>query len=93
MIAWSNFAGSGGLWRMSNVSSWDGGLLRDRMDAAIVHEYIEATLQPPAHLRPQAAVDWLHEEAIRRAPETAMPIIPGARRILTEDRQAEGFAP
>jgi hypothetical protein len=34
---------------MANISSWASATLRDRMDAAIVHEYIEATLQPPFH--------------------------------------------
>jgi hypothetical protein len=79
--------------RMSNVPSWGRATLRDRMDAAIVHEYIEATLQPAPNLRGQAAADWLHDEAVRRAPDTTMPITPGARRILTEYRQAQGLAP
>jgi hypothetical protein len=78
---------------MANISSWRKATLRDRMDAAIVHEYIEATLQPASLLRRKAAAKWLHKEAIRRATATAMPITPGARQILTEYRQAAGLAP
>jgi hypothetical protein len=78
---------------MSNVPSWARATLRDRMDAAIVHEYIEATLQPPSNLSGGAAADWLHNEAIRRAPNTPMPITLGARRILTVYRQVVGLAP
>lgn len=78
---------------MGNVPSWGRAALRDRMDAGIVHEYIEATLQPPSNLQGRAAVNWLHGEAIRRAPDTTMQITPGARRILTEYRQAVGLAP
>jgi hypothetical protein len=78
---------------MANVASWGRATLRDRMDAAIVHEYIEATLQPPSTLQGWAAMKWLHETAIRHAPDTTMPITPGARRILTEYRQAAGLAP
>jgi hypothetical protein len=78
---------------MASISSWSGASLRDRMDAAIVHEYIEATLQPPAHTQGRAAAGWLHEEAMRRAPATTMPITPGARQILTEYRQAAGLVP
>jgi len=63
------------------------------MDAAIVHEYIEATLKPLSHLTGQAAIDWLHGEAIRRAPHTKMPITAAARRILVQYRQASGLAP
>ena len=79
--------------QMSNVPSWGSAALRDRMDAGIVHEFMEATLQPPANLQGVAAVRWVHEEAVRRAPDTTMPISPGARRILTEYRQAEGLVP
>lgn len=79
--------------RMGNVPSWGTATLRDRMDASIVHEYIEATLRPPLSLTGQAAVDWLHKEAIRRAPSTSMPVTPTARRILTEYRQAMGLVP
>ena len=72
---------------------WSNGTLRDRVDAVIVHEYVEANLQPPPNLRGQAAVDWLHNEAIKRAPDTTMPITAGAKRILTEYRQAAGLGP
>jgi len=78
---------------MSNVRSWGMGRLRDRMDAGIVHEFVEATLQPPAHLTGLAAADWLHNEAARRAPDTITPITLGARKILIEYRQALGLAP
>ena len=79
--------------RMTRISSWSRSTLRDRVDTAIVHEYIEATLRPPSHLKGLAAVDWLHNEAVRRAPDTTMPITARARRILTEYRQAAGLAP
>jgi hypothetical protein len=79
--------------QMSRVPSWGRATLRDHMNAGIVHEYIEATLQPPPHLQGSAAAQWLHDEAIRRAPDTLMPITSGARRILTEYRQAAGLAP
>jgi hypothetical protein len=78
---------------MATVPAWAAATVRDRMDAAIVHEYLEATLRPPANLQGRAAVRWLHEEAIRRGPLAAMPITPGARRILTEYRQAAGLVP
>jgi hypothetical protein len=78
---------------MNNVPSWARATLRDRMDAAIVHEYIEATLQPPSNLQGRAAARWLHEEAIKRAPYTTMPITAGARQILTKYCQAAGLAP
>jgi len=78
--------------QMSNVPSWRGAALRDRIDAAIVHEYIEATLQPLAVLQGLAAAKWLHEEAVSRAPDTTIAITPGAQRILTEYRRAEGLA-
>jgi hypothetical protein len=79
--------------RMSKVLSWGRSTLRDRMDSAIVHEFIESTLQPPSNLHGRSAVRWLHQEAIRRAPDTKMPITVGARRILVIYRQAEGLAP
>ena len=79
--------------RMSSVPFWSRATLRDRMDAAIVHEYLEATLQPPSHLRGLTAADWLHNEALKRAPDTTMPVTSGARRILSEYRQVTGFAP
>ena len=77
---------------MSKAPSWCRGTLRDRMDAGIVHEYIEATSNPPPHLQGPTAANWLHNEAIRRAPDTAMPITPGAKRILTEYRRVAGLA-
>jgi hypothetical protein len=78
---------------MANVPSSGMAAVRDRMDAAIVHEFIEATLRLPSPMRARAAAKWLHEEAIRRAPNTTMPITPGARRIPNEYRQAAGLAP
>jgi len=78
---------------MADVASWTGAALRDRMDAAIVHEYVEATLQPPSYLHGGAAAAWLHEEAISRAPHTTLPITGTARQILREYRHAAGLAP
>ena len=78
---------------MDHVPSWGSASLRDRMDAAIVHEYMEASLNPPSNVHGPAAVEWLHKEAIRRGPDTTMPITSGARRILSEYRQAAGLAP
>jgi hypothetical protein len=79
--------------RLGNVPSWRSARLRDRIDAAIVHEYLEATLQPPSHFTGLAAADWLHREAVRLAPDNTMAISAGARRILVEYRRAEGLAP
>lgn len=81
--------------RMSKVPAWSEPttVLRDRVDAAIVHEYIEATLTPPQRLSGPALVDWLHKEAIRLAPDTRLPISERAREILRQFRSAEGLAP
>jgi hypothetical protein len=78
---------------MANVPSWASASVRDRMDAAIVHEYIEATLQPPSYLRGRSAAAWLHNEAISRGPNTALSITHSAREILRQYRQAAGLAP
>src|SRR5262245_5661168 len=73
---------------MAAVPSWMTACVRDRMDAAIVHEFVEATLRPPFRQRGEAAAHWLHGEAIRRAPEAELSITNAARRILEEYRQA-----
>lgn len=78
---------------MNQVPSWRTAAVRARMDAALVHEYIEATTPPPSTLGVLAAVNWLHEEAIRTGPDTTSPITDTARDILREYRQAEGLAP
>ena len=65
--------------------------LRDRIDAAIAHEYTEATLVPPMELTEVARVAWLHREAIRRAPDTSLPITERARAILRQYRAALGL--
>jgi hypothetical protein len=47
--------------RMKDVPSWAKARVRDRIDAAIAHEYIESKLTPPAHLSGKSAVDWAHD--------------------------------
>jgi hypothetical protein len=81
--------------QMSRVPAWGQAttVLRDRADAAIVHEYIEATLAPPQGLTAPARVEWLHKQAIRRAPDTSLPITERAGEILRQYRNAEGLAP
>jgi hypothetical protein len=79
--------------RMSQIPTWSAGSLRDRIDSAIVHEFIEATLVPPSGMIGLAAVDWLHREAVQRAPDYIMPITSRARRILQEYRQALRLGP
>ena len=81
--------------QMSKISAWSERttVLRDRVDAAIVHEYIEAMLTPPQGLSRPARVEWLHKEAIRRAPDTTLPITERAREILRQYRSVEGLAP
>jgi len=76
---------------MEKVPSWAESKLSDRADAAIVHEHIESTLTPPKGLSGKQAVDWLHNEAIRRAPDTTLPISDRARVILKEYRKAMGL--
>jgi hypothetical protein len=48
---------------------WAGSRLRDRIDAVIAHEYLEAQGIP-------------HDEVVQRAPDTDLPIGESARRIL-----------
>jgi hypothetical protein len=57
-------------------SLWAKSRLRDRIDAVIVHEYLEAQGIP-------------HDEVVQRAAETDLPISENARRILR--RIAEGL--
>jgi hypothetical protein len=66
---------------MSNVPSWSKGRLRDRIDAAIAHEYTEALAKP------MPGLDF-HEQAVKFAPDTSLDISPGARQILREYRTA-----
>jgi hypothetical protein len=49
------------------------------MSTSNVHEYLEATMQRLSHLQAPAAAQWLHNEAITHAPDTLMPITPGAK--------------
>jgi hypothetical protein len=77
---------------MCNVPAWRQSttVLRDRVDATIIHEYFEATLTPPPELTGVGRIDWLHKEAIRLAPDTTLPITERAREILRQYRVAEG---
>jgi hypothetical protein len=54
---------------------WARSRLRDRIDAVIRHEHLEAR-------------GFSHDQAVQRAPETGLPISDHARRILRA--QAEG---
>jgi hypothetical protein len=56
---------------------WAKARLRDRVDAAIAHEYEEARR------------GGSHVEALRHAPETELPIREGGRRILRAMRPTE----
>lgn len=69
---------------MNKVPSWSKATLRDRIDAAIAHEYTEALAKPMPGLN-------FHEQALKFAPETLLPISPRARQILKEYRTAMGF--
>jgi len=73
---------------MKNVPSWARSAVKDRIDAAIVHEHIESKLKPPRYLSGIAAAKWAHEQAIRLAPNTKLPITDRARAILREYRRA-----
>jgi hypothetical protein len=66
---------------MSKVPSWSKARLRDRIDAAIAHEYTEALAKP------MPGLDF-HEQAVTFAPDTALNIGPIARQILREYRTA-----
>jgi hypothetical protein len=61
---------------------WAEGRLRDRIDAVIAHEYLEAQGVP-------------HDEVVQRAPETELPIRENARRMLraAAENQAERGGP
>jgi hypothetical protein len=69
---------------MSNVPSWSNANLRDRIDAAIAHEYTEALAKPMSGLN-------FHEQALKCAPDTPLNISPRARQILSEYRTVMGF--
>ncbi len=69
---------------MNEVPSWAKATLRDRIDAAIAHEYTEALAKP------MAGLDF-HQQAIKFAPDTLILISPGARKILSEYRSAMGL--
>jgi hypothetical protein len=66
---------------MTNAPSWATARLRDRVDAAIAHEYTEASAKPLPGLD-------FHEQALKFAPDTALKISPAAREILREYRTA-----
>ncbi len=68
--------------KVGKLPSWRSASLRDRIDAAIAHEYAEA-------LAPQG-VDF-HIHAIKNAENTSLKISDRARQILKEYRQAEGY--
>lgn len=69
---------------MSNVPSWAKAGLRDRIDAAVAHEYTEALAQPMPGSN-------FHEQAIKFAPDTPLNISPRARQMLREHRSAMGL--
>jgi len=69
---------------MSKVPSWAKAALRDRIDAAIAHEYTEALANPMPGLN-------FHEQSLKFAPDTPLDISPGARQILMEYRTAMGL--
>lgn len=77
--------------KMRSVPTWALSRLRDRIDAAIVHEYIESLLSPPTELAGVEAVEWLHWESVRRGPDTKLPVTEQARTILLEYRLAAGL--
>ena len=68
--------------KMGNLPSWRSASLGDRVDAVIAHEYTEV-------LAPQG-VDF-HIHALKNAENTPLKISAGARQILKEYRQAEGY--
>jgi len=69
---------------MSKVPSWSQASLRDRIEAAVAHEYTEALAKPMPGLS-------FHDQALKFAPETALDISPAARQILREYRTAMGL--
>jgi hypothetical protein len=69
---------------MSKVPSWSQASLRDRIEAAVAHEYTEALAKPMPGLS-------FHDQALKFAPETALDISSGARQILREYRTAMGL--
>ena len=69
---------------MSKVPSWATASLRDRIDAAIAHEYTEALANPMPGLN-------FHEQALKFAPDTPLNISSHARQILREYRTALGL--
>lgn len=77
--------------KMAKVPSWAAGPLKDRVDAAIAHEYTEALVRLPAGLDFRERVNELHQQAIKDSPGTKLKITPGARKILTEYHNAMGF--
>lgn len=74
--------------KMASVPTWASSRLRDRIDAAIVHENIESLLNPPPELVGVEAVEWLHRESIRCGPDTEFAVTDQARTILREFRRA-----
>lgn len=69
---------------MTKVPSWSKATLRERIDAAIAHEYTEALAKPMSGLN-------FHEQALKFAPDTPLNISPRARQILREYRTAMGL--
>jgi len=69
---------------MSKVLSWAKASLRDRIDAAIAHEYTEALAKPMPGLN-------FHEQALKFAPDTPLNISLRARQILGEYRTVMGL--
>lgn len=68
--------------KVGNLPAWRMGSVKDRIDAVIAHEYTEV-LAPPG-------CDY-HVHAVMSAEFAALGITDGARQILREYREAEGY--
>jgi len=90
--AWSETVTKGGInvdpgvfnpdFLAGKAPSWAKSSLRDRIDAVIIHEFMEYTSRA-------ATTGLRHRRAVLRSPLTEADISPGARRILEEYRAWE----
>jgi hypothetical protein len=74
---------------MTLISSWATANLKDRVDAAIAHEYTEALAKPIPGSN-LALWEQLHLQALLGAPATPLRITARARQILGECRSVSG---